>query len=94
MIRSLRRLYAGETPIDYPQWWRRTVLISAVLVVASIASFFVRGLNLGIDFEGGTSYEVRSAGTSVAEAREIFSSVGLEDARIQIVDEAVLRIRS
>ena len=94
MIRSLRLLYSGEAPIDYPQWWRRAVLISAVLVIASISSFFVRSLNLGIDFEGGTSYEVRSAGTSVAEAREAVSSVGLEDARIQIVDEEVLRIRS
>ncbi|HJP16092.1 MAG TPA: protein translocase subunit SecF [Acidimicrobiales bacterium] len=94
MIRSLRLLYAGEAPIDYPRWWRRAVLISAVLVAASISSFFVRGLNLGIDFEGGTSYEVRAAGTTVAEARNIVSSVGLEDARIQIVDEEILRIRS
>ena len=49
MIRSLRLLYAGETPIDYPQWWRRAVLISAVLVVASISSFFVRGLKIQDD---------------------------------------------
>ena len=94
MIRTLRLLYSGETPVDYPKWWKRTILISALLLVASVSSFFVRGLNLGIDFEGGTSYEVRAPGISVAEAREALSSIGLEEARIQLVDEEVLRIRS
>ena len=32
--------------------------LSAVLMVVSLGSFFVRGLNLGIDFTGGVSAEV------------------------------------
>ena len=32
--------------------------LSAVLMVVALASFFTRGLNMGIDFTGGVSAEV------------------------------------
>ena len=32
--------------------------LSAILMIVSLGSFFVRGLNLGIDFTGGVSAEV------------------------------------
>jgi len=67
---------------------------SATLLVVGIGSFALRGLNLGLDFEGGTSYEVRSPGASVADAREVMADLGAADARIQLVDQDVLRIRS
>src|SRR5690606_7533898 len=50
-------LYNGDTHFGFPKWWRRALVLSAVLIVVSIVSFAVRGLNLGIDFEGGTSWE-------------------------------------
>ena len=68
---AFRRLYNGETTLDYPRWWRRAVTISLVAMLVSVASFGVRGLNLGIDFEGGTSYEVRAPGAR----RVLFRSV-------------------
>ena len=91
---SLRLLYRGEAPVDFPRLWRRALVASATLLVIGIGSFALRGLNLGLDFEGGTSYEVRSPGTSVADAREVMADLGAADARIQLVDQDVLRIRS
>jgi len=91
---SLRLLYRGEAPVDFPRLWRRALVASATLLVVGIGSFALRGLNLGLDFEGGTSYEVRSPGASVADAREVMADLGAADARIQLVDQDVLRIRS
>ena len=91
---SLRLLYRGEAPVDFPRLWRRALVASATLLVIGIGSFALRGLNLGLDFEGGTSYEVRSPGASVADAREVMADLGAADARIQLVDQDVLRIRS
>ena len=79
-------LYRGESAVDFPSLWRRAVIVSTVAVLVGLASFGVRGLNLGLDFEGGTSFEVRSPGTSVAEARQVMERLDAGDARIQIVD--------
>ena len=93
-MRTLRLLYRGEAPVDFPRLWRRALVVSATLLVIGIGSFALQGLNLGLDFEGGTSYEIRSPGTSVADAREVMADLGAADARIQLVDQDVLRIRS
>ena len=90
----LRDVFNGETALDYPRWWRRTVTVSLVVIVLSFGSFGVRGLNLGIDFEGGTTFEVLAPGASVADARGVMAGIGSEDSRIQTVDGDVIRIRS
>ena len=55
-MRILRLLYLGEAPVDFPRLWRRALAVSATLLVIGIGSFALQGLNLGLDFEGGTSY--------------------------------------
>ena len=53
------------------KWWKRDAdpLGRAGASSASL-SLFTRGLNLGIDFEGGVSWEVSAPGVSVSEARD------------------------
>jgi preprotein translocase subunit SecF len=89
-----QRLYYGETRIDFPKTWRWTRIVSAVLLVLSIGSLLTRGLNLGIEFEGGTSWEVVAPGKSVADARDVLRTLGEADAIIQIVNGDTLRIQS
>ena len=56
---------------------------------------FIRfGLNLGLDFEGGTSYEVRAAEVTVSDTREVLATVGASDSRVQKVGTDIIRIRS
>lgn len=90
----LADLYNGETTFAFPKWWRRALVLSAVLIVVSIGSFAIRGLNLGIDFEGGTSWEVLAPDVDVAEARDTLRPFGASEAKIQIVDGEILRIQS
>ena len=89
----LKDLYTGDNRIDFPKWWPRLLVLSAVLVVISVGSLVVRGLNLGIDFEGGSVYEVTSD-ASVADARTVLEDAGYEEARIQTVEGGRLRIQT
>jgi preprotein translocase subunit SecF len=90
----LSDLYRGETNFDFPKWWRRALVISVVLIVGSIVALAVRGLNLGIDFEGGTSWEVAVVDASVSDARDVLRPLGQAEAKIQVVDGDMLRIQS
>jgi len=80
-----RRLILAQTAVDF--WGRRRVWlgISALLIAASIASFATRGLVLGIDFEGGVSWDIPAAQLTVDDARNVLSDNGIsvEGAKIQ-----------
>jgi len=89
-----RTLYRGEQNIDFPSLWRKAIVGSLALVLISVGSFFFRGLNLGIEFEGGTSWEVSAPGVSVADARDALGGTGAADAKIQTVAGDTLRVRS
>jgi preprotein translocase subunit SecF len=90
---GFQRLLRGETRIDFLKWWKRTVVVSAVLMLVSVGALVTRGLNLGIDFEGGVSWEVSAPGVSVAEARSALEDVGEGSAKIQTVGSDILRVQ-
>ena len=89
----LGRLNRGETNINFVKWWKRGLVFSALLVIISVVSLSTRGLNLGIDFEGGVSWEVQAPGVSVDEARNSLEKVGEGAAKIQIVGTDILRVQ-
>lgn len=45
--------------IDFLNKRKMAYIISGVLIAGSLGSLFTKGLNLGVDFEGGRSYQVR-----------------------------------
>jgi preprotein translocase subunit SecF len=92
-MNAIRRVARGENAIDFIPWWKRGLVLSGILVLMSVVSLFTRGLNLGIDFEGGTSWEVSAPGVSVSEAREALGEVGEAQAKIQIVGTDIVRVQ-
>jgi len=76
------RLYHGETNIDFVGRRRLWFTISLVAVVISLGSLVTRGLNLGIDFEGGVVWEVPAGDASVGETRDAVDQFGLAGATI------------
>ena len=88
------RLYNGETSYDFVGRRRTWALISTVVIVAGLVSLFTRQLNLGIDFEGGTAWEVKAPGVSVAEGRDALRPLGLGDAKVQILGEDRLSVQA
>lgn len=93
-MNTFRAVARGENAIYFPPWWKKGLIFAAVLMLVSIGSLFARGLDLGIDFEGGTSWEVPAPGVSVDETRAALGDVGEAQAKIQIVGESTLRVQS
>lgn len=88
------RLYRTEQQFDFPALWRKALVVSALIVVVSLGSLVFRGLNLGIEFEGGTSWEVVAPDTSVAEARDALAGTGAAAGKIQTVGTDSIRVRA
>jgi preprotein translocase SecF subunit len=55
------RLVPDDTTFDFFRHWKRWFGISAFMIVLALVSFGVRGLNYGIDFQGGTTIRTVSA---------------------------------
>ena len=69
-----RRLYYGETRIDFVRRKKIWFLISGVVILAGVISMFTRGLNLGIEFVGGTSWTVPSQSLTVSQVQHAIGS--------------------
>ena len=77
--------FLSNTHVDFLSKRKVAYVISVVAIVLSIASFFVRGLNLGAEFTGGRAYVVRfdkpvSAEAVRASMEETFSQISTADA--------------
>lgn len=87
-------LLRNENRIVFPKLWRPALIVSAVLLTIAVGSLLVQGLNLGIEFEGGASWEVRSATADADDLRSALEPLGLGDARIQQVANQLWRVRA
>lgn len=76
------RLYTGESGFDFVGKRKITYVFSGLLMVASIALIIVKGLNFGIDFAGGNTFEVPAASSDLARAENVVRE-GLADADAQ-----------
>jgi preprotein translocase subunit SecF len=80
------RLYHGETSYDFVGRRRLWFTISGVLLLISVVSLFVPGLNFGIDFKGGAVFRVQPSQT-VTEA-QVRDAVGPVAKVVQVTEEA------
>jgi preprotein translocase subunit SecF len=82
------RLYHGETTFDFVgkrRWW---FSLSAALMVISALALGLRGLNLSVDFVGGSLIECNNpAGASVTDVRGVLNAMGLEGAKVQLIGD-------
>jgi preprotein translocase subunit SecF len=79
----LARLYHGETNIDFIGRTKIWFALSAAILVVGLGSLSAKGLNLGIDFEGGAVFEVPTETLSVSQARDVLAPLDVGDAKVQ-----------
>ena len=92
----LRKLSRGETTFDFVGKSRLWFRISAALVLVSLAFLVFRGINLGIEFRGGTTINAPNpSGATVEDLRAVTDAAGIEDALIQLLDDgAAIRVQT
>lgn len=84
----LKRLSRGETNFDFVGKRRLWFQISAFLILISVGFVGFRGLNLGIEFRGGTTINSPNAtGATIEELRLLTDEAGVEGAVIQLVND-------
>ncbi|MET0628979.1 MAG: protein translocase subunit SecF [Acidimicrobiia bacterium] len=88
-------LYHERTTFQFIAHSRRWAIISGLLVFVSIAAFAINGLNLGIDFEGGTQWQFTTAkgSASIDDVRDAIDPLGLGDAKVLIIGSDSARVQ-
>jgi preprotein translocase subunit SecF len=84
------RLYHGETTFDIVGRRRLWFSISGVLILISLVSLVVPGLNFGIDFNGGAVFRVQPA-RQVTEA-QVRQGVGADAKVVQVTEENPVQV--
>ena len=76
------RLYRGDISYDFVGRQKRWYAISAVLVIIAGAALLTKGLQLGIEFKGGASFELPRSSISVEDARRVAGGIVNEEIRV------------
>jgi preprotein translocase subunit SecF len=85
----LLKLVPDETNVDFLRWRGMAIVISTLLIAASIALLAVKGLNFGVDFAGGQMARIAfSQPPQLDRLRSTINGLNLGDASIQEIGSA------
>jgi preprotein translocase subunit SecF len=91
-------LYHERTHFEFIHRSWRWALLSGTLILISVFAFAIKGLNLGIDFEGGTQWQftlsAQSGSASVGDVRDLLDPLGIGDAKVLVVGDNSVRVQS
>ena len=89
------RLYRGETSVNFIGRRRRWYALSSFFVLLSIGALAIQGLQLGIEFKGGSSFTVNTSNPSVSLARDAVEEAGVtSDPIVQLVGTDKVRVQT
>ena len=71
--------------IKFSHFYRKLNILSLIFIIFSILVLVFKGLNLGVDFKGGTLIEIRTENSAIniAEIRQSFLKMNLGDVTVK-----------
>ena len=71
--------------IKFTNFYKKLNILSIILIIFSVFIILFKGLNLGVDFKGGTLIEIRTENSSVSisEIRQSFLKMKLGDINVK-----------
>jgi preprotein translocase subunit SecF len=84
-------LYHERTNFQFIKHSRRWAILSGSFMVISILLVLTRGLTFGIEFKGGTEWQVKMANghsAKVTEVRDVLKPLGFDDATVSVLKDA------
>jgi len=94
MPNGFMRIYRGLTTINFISRTKIYFIISAVVIIAGLGSIGLRGLNLGIDFKGGTAWEVIAVSTTTEEVTKEVEAAGASQPTVFILGGSTVHVEA
>ena len=71
--------------IPFSNYYKNFNIVSLILIILSTAVLLFKGLNLGVDFKGGTLIEIRTENTQIQihDIRQSFLKMNLGDVTVK-----------
>ncbi|MEI8055760.1 MAG: protein translocase subunit SecF [Actinomycetes bacterium] len=88
------KLYSGEVSYDFIRNRRRWYAISGIFLVLALVGLFGRGLNMGIEFKGGSEFTIPPSQSTVEQARTSAKTAGITDPIVTQVGADKIRIQT
>ena len=78
-------IFKVSEKINFVQFYKKFNFFSLIAIIISLIFISFKGLNLGVDFKGGTLIEIRTENTEVyiGEIRESFIKMNLGDVTVK-----------
>lgn len=90
------KIVQGETNINFMRLRLGAIILSTIMLVASLGLFFAQGLNFGIDFKGGTLIEIATDGPAdISALRHRLGKLDVGEIQIQQFgspDDVLIRV--
>ncbi len=90
---GLNKIIPVEPNINFLKLRKNFLIFSITAILISIGLLSIKGLNLGIDFKGGTLIEVSTKNTSIGEMRDLLSSTYNDVSLQEFGEENIILIR-
>ena len=89
------RLYRGETSLNIIGGKKKWYSVSLLFIILSGFALGTKGIELSIEFKGGSSFTVTTQSGTIAQAEEALATAGYSgETRIQTIGEDKIRIQT